>query len=370
MVNFLRPYSLKELCDISGATSFKGSSDVVVEGINTLSEANTQELSFLAEDEHVNNFKSLQDVIATKASIVLINSAHDIAGIENNVISHENPRVGISNILSECCVNNSSLICPGEIDKTATVSANNVSISSGVSIGANVVIGAKCTIGPNVTIMANVVIDDNVTIGAGSLIYPNVSIYKGVYIGKECVIQSGAVIGSNGFGYARTETAKWQYIPQLAVVKLGDGVHIGANTCVDRGFIEDTVVGDGCIIDNQIQVGHNVKIGEDTAIAGCSAIAGSSKIGKRCMFGGGVGIAGHISICDDVMLTATTNVNRSITEPGVYSSGMHAKPRTLWQKSIARFYRLDDMAKKIRVLEKGYATILSLTKKEVEKNSA
>lgn len=371
MLNFIKKYSLQELVYISGATSFIGSPNVIVEGLNNLSDAKNGQLTFLAEDNYVNNFKSLQDVLNTSASIVLLSKSHESSAQEvegKSFILHNNPKLGLAKIMQECFDDTSSLSsCTGEKHQSAIISDKSTVISNSVSIGANVVIGNNCTIEDNVRIMPNVVIDDNVSIGAGTVIYPNVTIYKNCKIGRDCVIQSSAVIGSNGFGFARTEAAKWEYLPQVASVIIGDKVQIGASTCVDRGFISDTTIGDGCIIDNQVQIGHNVEIGADTAIAGCSGIAGSAKIGKRCMFGGYVGVAGHLSICDDVMLSASTCVNRSITSPGVYSSGMHAKPRSLWQKSIARFYKLDDMAKKLNRLEKTYSNELLSLKKEVEK---
>jgi UDP-3-O-[3-hydroxymyristoyl] glucosamine N-acyltransferase len=159
------------------------------------------------------------------------------------------------------------------------------------------------------------------------------------------------VIGSDGFGMA-PERGRWLKIPQVGGVRIGNDVEIGANTTIDRGALDDTVIEDGVKLDNQIQVGHNVRIGAHTAVAGCTAIAGSTVIGKRCMIAGGVGITGHIEICDDVTVTAMTLVTHSITEPGVYSGSLPMDTQQQWRKNSVRFRQLDAMARKLAQLGK------------------
>ena len=168
------------------------------------------------------------------------------------------------------------------------------------------------------------------------------------------VIHAGAVLGADGFGIARDDD-RWIKVPQLGGVRLGDDVDVGANTTIDRGAIEDTVIGNGVKLDNQVQVGHNVRIGEHTVIAGCVAIAGSVTIGKRCMIGGAAGIVGHIELGDDVVVTAFTFVSHSLSQAGVYSGSMPVDQAARWRRNAVRLRHLDELAKKVRVLEEKLA---------------
>ena len=190
------------------------------------------------------------------------------------------------------------------------------------------------------------------SVGAGSRLVARVTLYHGVQIGARCLVHAGAVIGADGFGVARDEEG-WVKVPQLGSVRLGDDVEIGANTTIDRGAIEDTIIEDGVKLDNQIQVGHNVRIGAHTAIAGCTGIAGSTTIGKRCLIGGAVGFAGHLEIADDVIVTGLTFVSRSIDRPGVYSSCLPAVEAGEWRRAVARLHRLDELFDRVRRLEGG-----------------
>ncbi|HTR01162.1 MAG TPA: UDP-3-O-(3-hydroxymyristoyl)glucosamine N-acyltransferase, partial [Candidatus Acidoferrum sp.] len=231
-----------------------------------------------------------------------------------------------------------------EIDASA-------SLGSGVSVAANVVIGAGAVIDDGVIIGANCVIGDGCRIGAGSRLYPNVTLYHGVALGRHCIVHSATVIGSDGFGFARAG-GRYHKIAQLGGVAIGDDVEIGANTSIDRGALEDTVIGDGVKIDNQVQIAHNVRIGAHTVICGCSAIAGSSTIGKNCTIAGGVGVINHVSICDDVTVTAMSLVNQDIAAPGIYSSGTGLDDSGNWRRSIVRFRQLDDMWRRLLRLER------------------
>ncbi len=193
-------------------------------------------------------------------------------------------------------------------------------------------------------------------IGDGGWLAPRVTLYHDVRIGKRVVIQSGAVIGGEGFGFAN-EKGVWQKIAQIGGVTIGDDVEIGANTTVDRGALSDTLIGNGVKLDNQIMIAHNVQIGDNTAMAGCCGISGSTKIGRNCMIAGGVGMVGHIEVCDNVFVTGMTMVTRSITEAGAYSSGTAMQPAGEWKKSAARIRQLDEMAKRLRELEKQLAAV-------------
>ena len=200
------------------------------------------------------------------------------------------------------------------------------------------IIGAGCFVGKSTVL------------GESSHLLPNVTLYPGVRLGKRVRIHSGAVIGSDGFGIAN-DKGVWIKVPQLGGVSIGDDVEIGANTTIDRGALEDTIIEDGVKLDNQIQIGHNVHIGAHTAIAGCVGIAGSAHIGKRCSIGGGVGINGHLEIVDDVYITGMTFVTKSIRTPGLYSSGIPADTNQQWHKNVVRFRHLDEMARRLKTVE-------------------
>ncbi len=231
-----------------------------------------------------------------------------------------------------------SEMCIRDRGSNVSVGANAV-IESGVQLGDNVVIGAGCFVGKNSKI------------GAGSRLWANVTIYHDIQIGENCLIQSSTVIGADGFGYAN-DRGNWVKIPQLGRVIIGDRVEIGACTTIDRGALDDTVIGNGVIIDNQCQIAHNVVIGDNTAVAGGVIMAGSLKIGRYCMIGGASVINGHMEICDKVTVTGMGMVMRPITEPGVYSSGIPLQPNKVWRKTAALVMNIDDMSKRLKAIER------------------
>jgi UDP-3-O-[3-hydroxymyristoyl] glucosamine N-acyltransferase len=170
-----------------------------------------------------------------------------------------------------------------------------------------------------------------------------------VQLGERCILHPGVVIGADGFGLA-PEREGWVKVPQVGSVRIGNDVEIGANTTVDRGAIEDTVLEDGVKLDNQIQIGHNVRIGAHTVMAACSGVSGSTTIGSRCMIGGQVGFSGHLTICDGVTITGRTFVNSSIRKPGIYSGGIPGEEAGSFRKNAARFHQLDKLARTVRRL--------------------
>ena len=219
-------------------------------------------------------------------------------------------------------------------------------VAPSAEVGPCAVIGAGSSIGDGVRIGAGSVIGARVAIGAGTRLHARVAIYDGCTIGERCVLHSGAVIGADGFGMARAE-GRWIKIPQVGGVAIGDDVEIGANTCIDRGALDDTVIEEGVKLDNQIQVGHNCRIGAHTVIAGCTGISGSVTIGKHCMIGGGVGLVGHISICDHVTISGMTLITKSITKPGTYTSGLPFMAHADWLKNAAHLRRIDELAARL-----------------------
>ena len=210
---------------------------------------------------------------------------------------------------------------------------------------------------PSVSIGAQCWVGTDVEIGEGSLLFPGVRIYPGCRIGRRAIIHSGAVIGADGFGFAREKTGEWVKIEQTGRVLIGDDVEIGANTTIDRGALEDTVIEDGVKLDNQIQIAHNVHVGAHTAMAGCVGVAGSARIGARCTVGGGAIILGHLTLADDVNVSSGTLVAKSITVPGSYTGTVPFMAHDDWLKNFSRLRHLDAMADKIRALEKRIAEL-------------
>ena len=230
-------------------------------------------------------------------------------------------------------------------------------LGSGVEVAAGVWIGSDVSIGEGSIIGAGCRIGNDVQVGAGSRLMPGVTVYPGCIIGDRVIVHSGAVIGSDGFGFARKANGSWYKIPQTGRVVIGDDVEIGANTTIDRGALDDTVIAEGVKLDNQIQIGHNVRIGAHTAIAGCVGIAGSTRIGERCMIGGQAGIIGHLEIASDVVVSAGTLVTKSISRKGVYTGNLPVQAHPEWVKNFAHLRHLDTMADKIRALEHRLAEL-------------
>jgi len=336
-------YSLAEIADRIGAEiqNCPDANQVVVEGLGTLAEAGNGQLAFLANPSYR---KQLAD---TKAVAVILHP--DLVDeCPTAALVMDNPYKGFA--LASQLFDNFPSPEVG-IHPTAQI-AESAEIASNVAIGANVVIGEYVQIGEGVTISAGCVISDHSIIGANSLLHANVTVYHDVIMGEDCIIHSGTVLGSDGFGFA-PDKGRWHRIAQLGGVRIGDRVSIGSNTSIDRGALDNTVIGNDVILDNLIQIAHNVEVGDGTAIAASSGIAGSSKVGKNCTIGGNVGIAGHLNVCDGVFLAGKTLVSKSITEPGAYASGTTAMPVGDWRKSAARFRQLDAMSKRIQVLEKS-----------------
>ncbi len=224
-------------------------------------------------------------------------------------------------------------------------------LPASTSVGENVVVGEHVILGENVTLHPGCVIGDNVRIGDDSVLYANVVVYGHCLIGKRAVIHAGAVIGADGFGFAK-EGERWLKIPQIGRVVIGDDVEIGANTSIDRGALDDTLIGNGVKLDNQIQVGHNVSIGEHSAMAGCVGIAGSTKIGRRCTVGGAGMISGHLELGDDVHVSGGTLVARNLSEPGQYTALFPLERHQEWLRSAAQIKRLAKLVERVADLEK------------------
>lgn len=332
-------FTLKELAEKIGA-QVRGDNEAVVSSIGTLSGATKGQISFLA------NSKYRSHLSETNATAVIV-SPEDAEFCPNNALIMQNAYVGFAlaaqllDTTPQCAVN----IAP------SAVISSDASLGMNVAIGANAVVESGADIGDNVQIGPGCFVGKNATIGANSKLWANVSVYHNCVIGADCLIQSGAVIGSDGFGYAN-DAGNWIKIPQLGRAVLGDKVEIGANSTIDRGALEDTVIEHGVIIDNLVQIAHNVVVGAYSAIAACSVIAGSTTMGKYCVVAGMVGINGHISITDKVTFTGFCMVTKNITEPGVYSSGVPATTNKEWRKNMIGLRNIGDLTQRVKAIEK------------------
>lgn len=239
---------------------------------------------------------------------------------------------------------------PAGIDPSAAV-ADSAIIAADVHIGPQVIVEAEADIGAGAVIEGGAFIGRGAVIGRDTRVGPRVVVCADCRIGARGRIQPGAIIGSDGFGYAR-DGERWLHIPQIGRVIIGDDVEIGANTTIDRGTLDDTVIGDGVILDNQIQIAHNVRIGDYTAMAGCVGVAGSAVVGRNCTVGGAAVILGHLEIVDDVHITAMSLVSKSITLAGTYSSGTPLETNADWRRNAARFRQLDALSRRVSALEK------------------
>lgn len=336
--------TLGELAERIGAR-LRGDASLSVTGVATLASAGEGQVSFLANAKYHEALKS------TGASAVILSEA-DAAAWEGNALVSANPYLAFAKA-SACFLRDggweAGVHASAVVHETATVD-RSASVGAGCVIGENAVVGANVRIGPNCTV------ERDVSIGPDTRIHGNVVLCHEVVIGARCILHPGVVIGADGFGQAR-DGEGWFKVPQLGSVRIGDDVEIGANTTVDRGALDDTVIENGVKLDNQIQVAHNVRIGAHTAIAGCTAIAGSAKIGRRCMIGGAVGIVGHLEIADDVTVLAMTLVSHSIHKAGIYSGSHPIEEVGQWRRNSARLRQLDELARKVRRLEQRLRAI-------------
>ena len=305
-------------------------------GVATLDSAGPGEITFLV------NPKYRARLADTRAGAVIVGPGDRAAPAIPHIVA-DNPYAYYARTVA--LFNPEPPVKPGihpfaQIDASANVDAY-------AEIGAFVVIGAGAAVAKGARIGAHCVLGERVSIGADTRLNPRVTIYDDCAIGARCVLHSGAVIGADGFGMAR-DAGAWVKIPQVGRVRIGDDVEVGANTTIDRGALDDTVIGDGVKLDNQIQVGHNCVIGAHTVIAGCTGISGSVTIGRDCLIGGGVGLVGHISICDRVTISGFSLITKSITAPGTYTSGLPFMPHSEWLRNAVHLRRLDEMAKQLR----------------------
>jgi UDP-3-O-[3-hydroxymyristoyl] glucosamine N-acyltransferase len=325
-------FSLGELA-VRFGLALRGDPDLVVNRVATLSHAGPGALSFLANPRYRKQMES------TRATAVLV-AEENAAGCPAAVLIDPNPYLAYARIaeLLHPQTQTQAQATAG-IHPSAVVS-DGARIAPSAAVGPLAVIEAEAEIGERAFVGAGCIVQRGARIGADTRLIARVTVYPGVRIGQRCILHAGAVVGADGFGFA-PDAGTWVKVPQVGSVQIGDDVEIGANTTIDRGAIDDTVVEHGVKLDNLIQVGHNVTIGAHTVVAGCTGISGSTSIGRRCMIGGGVGFAGHLTIADDVVVTGYSLVTASLKEAGSYSSGMPAVETRLWRRLVAHLRRLD-----------------------------
>jgi UDP-3-O-[3-hydroxymyristoyl] glucosamine N-acyltransferase len=317
----------------------RGDPDTVVDRVAPLQDAGPGAVSFLANAQYRRHLRT------TRAAAVILDAA---AAAECPVAALviDNPYATYARIAQLLYplpvvaggLHSSAIVEPGaEIDPTAWVGPNAY-VASGVRVGRRASVGAGS------------ILLERAQVGDDTLLMARVTLCAGTIVGERCVLQPGCVIGADGFGHARDRDG-YVKVPQIGAVVIGNDVEIGSNSTIDRGAIGDTVIEDGVKIDNLVQIGHNVRVGAHTVMAACVGVSGSTTIGKRCMLGGMVGVAGHLTICDDVALTGRTAVLRSIDQPGVYSGSLWADEAQRFRRNVARFNRLDDLAKRVHRLE-------------------
>ncbi len=320
-------YSLGELA-VRFGLELRGDPDLSVTRVATLHNAGPGGISFFA------NARYRRQLESTRATAVVLSAPH-AAACPAAALVDPNPYLAyarIANLLHPASaavpgVHPSAVVSPGaQVDPTATIGPLAV-------VEADVRVGARVLIGPGS------IVQGGTHIGEDTQLVARVTLCRNTLIGARCILHPGVVVGADGFGFA-IDHRRWIKVPQIGSVRVGDDVEIGANTTIDRGAIEDTVIENGVKLDNQIQIGHNVTIGEHTAIASCTGISGSTTIGKRCMIGGLVGMAGHLTIGDDVVITGFSMISASLAGPGTYSSGFPAEETKTWWRRVAEFRRI------------------------------
>jgi UDP-3-O-[3-hydroxymyristoyl] glucosamine N-acyltransferase len=300
-----------------------GAADTLIRQVGSLERAGAGEITFLSGN------KNKAKLAATRAAAVIVAAAHENLTARPRIVC-EQPYLYFARVSQ---LFNPLATQPAGVHPAAVV-------AKGAVLGERVSIGAGCVIG------------EGVTIGDDSCLYPRVVVYPNCSIGKRVIVHSGAVIGADGFGIAE-EAGRWVKIPQIGGVRIGDDVEIGANTTIDRGALDDTLIEEGVKLDNQIQVGHNVRIGAHTAIAACTGIAGSADIGRHCKIGGAAMIHGHIKIADGVVVSAGTLISRSLPETGAYTGVFPFDDNASWVRNAARLRHLDELVARVTALERG-----------------
>ncbi|MHB1140977.1 MAG: UDP-3-O-(3-hydroxymyristoyl)glucosamine N-acyltransferase [Sulfuricaulis sp.] len=320
----------------------RGNPDLAIKRAASLDSAGPDDIAYLSDRKY------LAQLTSTAAGAVIL-AEPDAVHRTGPVLIVENPHLCFARVAQllhpspafKPGAHASAVISPAaRIAASAWIGPHSV-VEDGAEVMDAAYIGPGCLVGPGATV------------GARSRLVGHVVIGDHCTVGADCLLHPGAVIGSDGFGFAK-DGDRWQKVPQLGRVIVGNSVEVGANTTIDRGALDDTLIGNGVKLDNQIQIAHNVHLGDNTAIAAFVGIAGSTRIGKRCTIGGQAGITGHLEIADDVHITAGSLVTSSIRQAGAYSSSLKAEPAEKWRRNAARLHHLDEMSQRLKTLEEKW----------------
>ncbi len=334
-------YTLSALAELFSVRFF-GGGDTKISAVADLELAAGDCIAFFVD-------KKYRDQLRTTKAAAVILKEDDLSLCSRPALVTDNPYALFAEIAA-LLHPDEDLECDEGVHKTASVD-KTVQLGKGAIVAANTVIERDCVIGDGVYIGPGCVLKQRVRVGSKSKLVANVTVCRDCSLGEQVIVHPAAVIGSDGFGLARKD-GKWIKIPQLGSVLIGDNVEIGAGVAIDRGALRDTIIESGVKLDNQIHVAHNVIIGANTAMAAQSGIAGSTTIGKDCAIAGSVGILGHLQIADQTRINAFSNVYQSIPESGIYASGLPVEPVAKWRKNHTRFKQLDEIARRLKSIEK------------------
>ena len=339
-----RQYSLAEIANLLGGKVL-GDGATLIHHVASLGSAKLGDIAFINDSKYIKSIATCQ-----ASAIVLREKDQDATDLPRIIV--DNPYAYFAKIST--LLNPPEVIANGVANSAVVNERANISITC--CIGEQVYIGANVTLGEHVVIKHGSVVEDGSIIGAHTIVESNVTIKRFTIIGQHCHIFSGAVIGSDGFGYAE-EHGKWLKIPQVGQVIIHDHVDVGANTTIDRGALDNTIIEEGVKLDNLIQIGHNCVIGAHTVIAGCVGIAGSAKIGKHCKIGGAAMILGHLEIVDHVTISPGSMITRSIREADTYTALMPFQTHKSWLNTAANIRQLNHLSDKIKQLEMALADL-------------
>ena len=337
-----KKYRLAQIVERFGGKII-GNPQTPVSQVATLENAGAQHIGFLSHGRY------RKQLAGTRAGAVILSKA-DSGLTRLPRIVCDDPYLYFAKVSS---LFNPPPLASSGVHRTAVVE-RGTSVPASASVGAGAYIGRGVKLGKRVVIGAGCYVGDAVEIGAASRLDARVTVYPGCRLGERALVHSGAVIGADGFGIALDDDS-WRKIPQTGGVAIGNDVEIGANTCIDRGTLDDTVIEDGVKLDNLIQIGHNVRVGAHTAIAGCTGIAGSTRIGKHCMIGGAANIVGHLDIADRVIIHAAAVVTKSIRKAGAYG-GHPAEDSRSWVQHTALLRNMDSLLERLRNIEQRLST--------------
>ncbi len=349
MRKLVRPVTLGELCAHLDARIDADQQDLPLRALASLASAGPDELSFLTDSRyrHSATQSGAGAILITEANREALPPACAAVIVDDAYLAFARAAQWFESKLAaedggagdETAIHPNAVIDP------------QAQLGAGVRVAAGAVIGRGAQLADNVHIGPNVTVGARARIGARTVLMASVSVYPDVRIGEDCLVHSNATLGADGFGFAR-EGDGWAKIPQLGGLQIGDRCEIGANTSIDRGALDDTRLGNDCVVDNQVQIAHNVVIGDGCALAGCVGIAGSARIGRRCLLGGGSGINGHIELADDVVVSPMAFVTSSIRKSGFYSGTFPLMTNHQWERSAAVLKQLPDLRSRLRYLEK------------------